>query len=483
MLYDLPAPGDVIADRYVVRRKLAQGGMGVVYAVNHKVTGKLLALKCLLPERALDADIVARFVREAKAAGRLQHRHVVDVFDVGRDGPLAYLVMEYLEGRSLAKLLEDGNLSPLAVIAILVRAMEGVAAAHGQGIIHRDLKPDNIFVCVGSTGSLDDPRVLDFGISKFDDGAAALTSTGAPMGTPYYMCLEQMRGQRDLDVRVDVYAMGVVLYEAIAGRRPYHADSMSALAIALLTTTPPPLDALRADLPAGLSEIVMRAIARDRDDRHPSMRALIEALEPLLTEPDARRAPAPSSSHALDLGSVTTVSQQPTPTGIHAAQQWPRSEASPSARAPRAPRWTGRTLAGGIALAVAAGSALAAWSLSHRAPNTPTGSTASTAPTLALPKAQAVTRPAAAEPPSAIARAEEPTTGADASTAISPAPSQPPSEPDQVRARSAKPARPATSVALGSDAAASPAPPAPQPRIEEQGPVSGRAGEMRLKEF
>jgi serine/threonine-protein kinase len=161
--------------------------------------------------------------------------------------------------------------------------MEGVAAAHDVGVVHRDLKPDNIFVCIGASGRLDDPRVLDFGISKLDDGLAEqLTRSGVAMGTPYYMSIEQLNGQRDLDARVDVYAMGVILYEAISGATPYVADSISALAIRVLTTEPVHLGQLRPDLPPGLANVVMKAMAKRRDDRYRSMRQLIEALRPFL---------------------------------------------------------------------------------------------------------------------------------------------------------------------------------------------------------
>lgn len=281
----LPQPGDVVAGKYIVERFLGRGGMGAVYVVNHRLTGKRLALKCLLPEHLEHADIVERFMREAQAAGRIQHRHVVDVFDVGHDDSLLYIVMEHLEGKPFSELLHDEALTLEETLGILVRAMEGVAAAHALGTVHRDLKPDNIFVCVGTSGRLDDPRVLDFGISKVDDDAGrSLTRSGVAMGTPYYMSLEQMSGQRDLDVRVDVYAMGVILYEAISGQPPHVADSVSALAIRMLTTPAVHLGQIRPDLPAGLSDVVMKALARDREHRYPTMQALIDAIRPFVPQ-------------------------------------------------------------------------------------------------------------------------------------------------------------------------------------------------------
>jgi serine/threonine protein kinase len=282
---DLPQPGDIVAGKYTVDRFLGRGGMGAVYVVSHRLTGKRLALKCLLPEHLEHADIVERFLREAQAAGRIQHRYVVDVFDVGREGSLLYIVMELLDGKPFSELLHDEALTLEETLGILVRAMEGVAAAHAMGIIHRDLKPDNILVCVGHSGRLDDPRVLDFGISKVDDDAGQpLTRSGVAMGTPYYMSLEQMSGQRDLDARVDVYAMGVILYEAIAGQPPHVADSVSALAIRMLTTPPIHLAQIRPDLPPGLADVVMKALSRERDDRYPTMQALIDAIRPFVPQ-------------------------------------------------------------------------------------------------------------------------------------------------------------------------------------------------------
>jgi serine/threonine protein kinase len=281
MQSSLPQPGAIVAEKYVIARQIGRGGMGAVYVVEHRITGKKLALKCLLPEHVEHPEFVERFLREAQAAGRIEHRNVVDVFDVGQDGQLIYIVMELLDGKPLSELLRAGQLSLEETLQILVRAMNGVAAAHAVGIVHRDLKPDNIFVCVGQSGRLDDPRVLDFGISKLeDDVSKPLTKSGVMLGTPYYMAFEQINSQRDLDQRVDVYAMGVILYEAMAGQLPYIAESVGALAIRMMSGPPVPLSQLRPELPEGLAEVVMRSVARDRDQRFPGMQGLIEAIKP-----------------------------------------------------------------------------------------------------------------------------------------------------------------------------------------------------------
>lgn len=279
----LPEPGEVIAGKYLVTSFIGRGGMGAVYVVEHQLTKKRLAVKCLLPEHAEHPELVERFMREAQAAGRVHHRYIVNVFDVGREGDLFYLVMELVEGKLLSELLHDRTLPFEQLLVILMRAMEGVAAAHAQGVVHRDLKPDNILVCTGATGKLDEPRVLDFGISKLEEDATLpLTRSGLMMGTPSYMSFEQMNSQRDLDQRVDVYAMGVILYEALSGRTPYVAESVGALAIRMVSAPPDPLSSMRPDLAPELVQVVERAIARERDERYPSMQALIDALNAFL---------------------------------------------------------------------------------------------------------------------------------------------------------------------------------------------------------
>ncbi|HEX5657369.1 MAG TPA: serine/threonine-protein kinase [Polyangiales bacterium] len=301
-----PEPGDLIAGKYIVEHVLGRGGMGAVYAAVHKETGKRLALKCLLPTHVSNPQFVERFLREAKAVGRVQHRHVIDVFDQGRDGDTLFIVLPLLEGKTLDELLHDEDLTLQEALVILVRAMEGVAAANEQGVLHRDLKPSNIFVCTGVSGRLDDPRVLDFGISKLDDETdTPLTRSGVAVGTPYYMPLEQLVGQRDLDVRVDVYAMGVILYEAISGSLPHMAENTAALALRLMHSPPIHLAAHRPDLPRGLANVVMRALSRDRDERYASMRAMIDALLPFISqgaglvvrEPDGVRLRTPRDAH------------------------------------------------------------------------------------------------------------------------------------------------------------------------------------------
>jgi serine/threonine-protein kinase len=227
-------------------------------------------------------------IREARAASRLSHPNVVDVYDVIRDGQTLFLVMELLQGESLRDFLRKrGRPRELAMhelIAILLGAMSGVAAAHAQGVIHRDLKPDNIFLerVPGVVHPI--AKVLDFGIAKLAEGAdvrgATLTQTGTAIGTPVYMSFEQLRGDKNIDFRTDVYAFGVMLYEALVGHAPFTAATLSELAIKVATTEAVPLKNLRPDVPTGLCMIIERAIRRNREERWPDVPSLMEALVP-----------------------------------------------------------------------------------------------------------------------------------------------------------------------------------------------------------
>jgi serine/threonine protein kinase len=394
MSLDGLAPGTVVAAKYVVERTLGRGGMGAVYVVSHRTTGKRLAMKCLLAEYVSSAELVSRFLREAQVMGRLQHRHVVDVFDVGRDGNVLYIVMELLDGKPLGELLHDSSLTLEEALVILLRAMEGVAAAHAQGVVHRDLKPDNIFICLGSSGRLDDPRVLDFGISKLDDGVNdPLTRTGVAMGTPFYMSIEQLKGERDLDARVDVYALGVILYEAIAGAPPHRADSMSALAIKVMTTEPVHLGVLRPDLPPGLADVIMKALTRDREGRQRSVRALIEALRPYIPKSAGLLVPEGQGRPLRTPGGPSAKSD-----AVPAAVA--RSPAAGSQRVPSAPAARGRLpsrlgLAVGLVLLGLVLTGSAAW-LVLRASGSPGVAALPSMPPSPLPSASRATTPAPA---------------------------------------------------------------------------------------
>jgi serine/threonine-protein kinase len=276
----VPAEGDLVAGKYRIEGVLGRGGMGVVYRALNEMTERRVALKWMLPEFAAHEDHVRRFLREARAAGRIDHPNVVAIYDVGTEGAAPFLVMELLQGESLSKLLSSAPLTPPDAVMVLMPALRGIAAAHAKGIVHRDLKPDNVFVVRGADGTPIDSKVLDFGISKVQEKVEVLTRTGAVMGTPHYMAPEQIRGVKEIDHRVDVYSMGVVLYETLCGEPPFQAETYSALAVMIATEDPRPLEERVPGMPAGLAAVVRRAMARSPENRYPDIASLGRDLEP-----------------------------------------------------------------------------------------------------------------------------------------------------------------------------------------------------------
>jgi len=230
------AAGQIVADKYRVDAVLGEGGMGVVVAATNLMTEKRVALKRLLPRFAADDAAVQRFLREARAAGRIDHPNVVDIYDVGQDRGVPFLVMELLRGVPLATAMAEAPLDPASVVRLLMPACRGLHAVHEMGLVHRDLKPDNIFLCQRPDGTVVDVKVLDFGISKAIDEQVlpSITKTGSLMGTPHYMAPEQIRGLRDIDRRADVYSLGVILYQALTGALPFNAETFTALAVEIV---------------------------------------------------------------------------------------------------------------------------------------------------------------------------------------------------------------------------------------------------------
>jgi tRNA A-37 threonylcarbamoyl transferase component Bud32 len=287
---ELPRVGAVIDQRYRVESVLGEGGMGVVYAARNLRTGRDVALKLMVSRDRLDRSQhpqrVERFVREARAAGRIQHPNVVDVYDVGGDDSAPYLVMERLHGRTLGALLGEGRLPERRAVQLVLAAAQGVAAAHRQGVVHRDLKPDNIFLTETASGEL--TKVLDFGISRImtpSESLDSLTRSGTILGTPAYMPHEQLRGG-EVDTRADVYALGVILYEALSGRRPFEAANLHDLVLKMAQDEPTPLARVAPAASVRVRSVVARCLARDPAHRYADAGALVEALERVLRDPD-----------------------------------------------------------------------------------------------------------------------------------------------------------------------------------------------------
>jgi serine/threonine protein kinase len=286
-----PRPDDRVADRYLVLEEIGQGGMGRVLAARNEATGKRVALKHLLDP---DPTAAARFEREARAAGRIHHPNVVDVYDVIHDHGVMFLVMELLRGEPLSSVLKrEGRLEIAEAVAVAAQVSRGVAAAHAEGVIHRDLKPANLFLC--QRGSATHAKILDFGISKLvePEGGHASTRSDIVLGTPHFLSPEQVRGG-PVDTRADLYAIGAILYMMLTGRPPHDHAHVPALLVEIATSAPTPVDRLRPETPARLAQLVHRALAKDPEARWQTAASLVEALEEALdaTAEDAARAPS-----------------------------------------------------------------------------------------------------------------------------------------------------------------------------------------------
>ena len=258
--------GDTIDGKYRIVRLLGEGGMGSVYEGENLRIHRKVAIKVLHAAVAAKADVVQRFEREAQAAGRIGSEHIVEVLDLGNlpDGE-RFMVMEYLDGESLGdRIKRKKRLSPHEAAAVLHQLLEGLAAAHAAGIVHRDLKPDNVFLLANKGGQKDFVKLLDFGVSKFNalDSEMSMTRTGAVMGTPFYMSPEQARGGK-VDTRSDLYSVGVVVYQAVTGRVPFHAETFNELVFKIALESPEPAELVVPGLDPSFAAIIVRSMVRD----------------------------------------------------------------------------------------------------------------------------------------------------------------------------------------------------------------------------
>ncbi|HMG75052.1 MAG TPA: protein kinase [Pyrinomonadaceae bacterium] len=273
--------GNVLDGQYQIEALLGKGGMGAVYRARHILLGDRVAIKLLPPEMRSNTEWLRRFQREGQAARRFRHHNAVTVYDLrtSADGTI-YLVMEYVEGHTLdAELRKRGKFTPAEAMAVLDPIMGVLNAAHAMGVVHRDLKPENIMIGKASTGGEPVVKLLDLGIAKLREVAGAektgstnLTIAGQMLGTPYYMSPEQWGelpedGNSEIDGRADIYSLGVVFYEVIAGKRPFSGVTLSELRRQHVSITPPPLHEVDAGVPESFSRAIARAIAKDRSQR------------------------------------------------------------------------------------------------------------------------------------------------------------------------------------------------------------------------
>jgi serine/threonine-protein kinase len=336
--------GQILEKKYRVGRLLGKGGMGAVFLGEHTLIKRAVAIK-VLHEIDPNSENAKRFEKEAQAAGRIGSDHIVEVLDLGTtpDGD-RFMVMEYLDGESLKERLARGRLSPAELVPLVTQVLEGLTAAHAAGIVHRDLKPDNIYILKEKAGRKDFVKIVDFGISKFNALGAegAMTQAGAVMGTPYYMSPEQARAANEVDERSDVYAIGVLMYQAVTGSVPFQGTTLTELLFKIVFEEAPHPSSIVPDLDEAFSTIVLKAMARDPGDRHPTASALREALTswregprapqagaPLALPPASQRAVAPRAPEAAPLAAGTAILD---------ASSNPFGQSQPHAPAPPPPR-------------------------------------------------------------------------------------------------------------------------------------------------
>lgn len=464
--------------------------MGTVWAATHQITGGRVALKFLRHGAEPGGDAHRRFLREARSAAQVEHPNVVGVRDVVAHDDMPVIVMDLLQGETLAARLSREGPLPLAdVVAIALPLLSAAEAAHAAGLIHRDLKPENVFLAQTPTGEV--VRVLDFGVAKSmaieDMPVSSITESGAVVGTPAYMAPEQLLGERNLDHRVDVWSIGAILYEALVGKRPIDGDNYGQLVKGVLSGIIPRADVARPDLPPDVADLLGHMLRRERADRLSDLHeaATILARHGTMARPSFRApAPAPSSGTArvvvtrVDPGAPTLQHTPPShvPSGARGPSREPsgvtdgavaRTGAAPSEAASP---WRWVALATTLTALLVVG---VQWSRAPAKVGPPAGVSAA-------PEA----RPSVASAQGSVASTAQPTTqtAVPTSPSASAAPSTPPSVPvatpsvaAPANAPTLAPPPPATAkpAPSASTVAAPPPPSAPVPSAAPPGPSGG----------
>jgi serine/threonine protein kinase len=439
-----PEPGTILGS-YEIIRPIGRGGMASVHEGRNLRLRKRVAIKVVHAQHVADPSACERFLREGRAASKVHHPHVVQVFELSEHEGIPYLVMELLEGEDLAAHLRARGSIPIGeLLTFFLPALAGVGAAHDAGVIHRDLKPANVFLARGGRGVVT-PKILDFGISK-QLGATAeadLTSTEMLLGTPHYMSPEQTRSAKLVDARSDQYALGVMLYECVTGRKPFTGESSYVLMSAILEAPIARPSSLVAGVPAALDDVILRAMARDPGERFPSVAALGRALLPFAVERVAER-----WTHELDISPAETGATVGTKSSAEARD--PSIMGTTLEDRATNPTQARRRVSAGTVLALAAvGGVIALLSATRPSP--------ATSPTQRhAPPAAVVTEMATASPVEASTESRHPADAAppeEAATAAKRAPSRSIGE-SRAPARQAASARPPATLSSVADAAA-----------------------------
>jgi serine/threonine-protein kinase len=442
--------GTVLRGKYRVERVLGTGGMGRVVAARQLQLDRQVAIKVLLPELLEHAEMIERFLREARSASKLESPHVARVIDVDTlDDGAPYMVMEYLEGVDLSSVRKSGR--PLAIataVDYVLQAAAGLGEAHSLGIVHRDVKPANLFLAKQRDGGVR-VKVLDFGISKVSDPTGtepSVTKTLSVMGSAQYMSPEQMRSARDVDARTDIWSLGVVLYELCTARVPYPGKTITEVCARVFTEAPPPPRSFRPDMPPALEAAILRCLARDREQRFASAAELSAAIAPFAR--DDVPASVPTVAGPYFAGSADRAPLAP------AAADVADPQGDSNRTLPFHPRLAGLAAASGATTAVVSTDAVARPARSHVPLGL--GLVALAAVGLAA-SAYVLHRGATAPPPAAASSAAPAPVATEAASTAAPVPA-PSAEPAPTAAP--PPASPATAEPSAS-ASASAAPAAP----------------------
>ncbi|HUP47430.1 MAG TPA: protein kinase [Thermoanaerobaculia bacterium] len=334
--------------RYEVVRELGKGAMGIVYLAKDPLIGRLVALKTIRPAANYDdeetREFQQRFIREAQAAGILNHPAIVTVFDIGQDEPTNtnFIAMEYVEGLNLKEVLAQGRaLSFDQIGELIVQVAEALDFAHSKGIVHRDVKPANIILLDGNRA-----KIMDFGIAKIASGGANLTTTGQFLGTPNYMAPEQIKGT-PVDGRTDIFSLGICLYECLTRRKPFGGDSLTSISYKIVHEPFPPLHEINPLIPDGYEDVVSRCLAKEPARRYQrghelavSLRAVVRGERPVRAEPLLNEETVITREHdrlpTIEMPFPDAEDGEPAPFSTQAARQGNQPPARPAAAAPRA---------------------------------------------------------------------------------------------------------------------------------------------------